>query len=876
MLMRLVLRILTSRISNKIVLPYLLLALCLAIAMIFVAVRLTTGALQDRMDNRLIESGQVTSDGLVAVEDQQIEQLRAMAFTEGVAEALSAGDRARLVALLRPHWANAGLATLIAFDSGGRALLSWQRAADARADTPPKETPHDDLPSWWIVQQVANERSDAFGDKFSIFRDDRLYTATPVRRDGRLVGGLMVATPLDALLERLQSRSQASVTTFYDGEGRAVATTQILVGEAVVPAIPLDVLSELAQRGNPEISHIQSVVSLNGRDYQFAYSPLRVRRSMNGFFSVALPRGFIVDTWASERLPLAVLAMLLIGAVLGVGVAISRRITRPLQDLVETARAVTGGELQRRTHTTSRDELGLLARSFNQMTERLLHLYETSRDLSTHNQVGAILAQARAAVQPLVGEASVLALLEDHDGWRIYVGDDAPDMLRALRNMRIEDDALVPVLAKHGERPTVLAAQARRLRVLRLPPSTAEVCYTALVVQGRLIGLLFLLHSQRGAFGPSVIEPLTAVTNMVATALHNTRLYLQVQQEGNRRRAILESIADGVLVCDVERNVVLMNPAAEALLQVHDWSRRRYHFNQLPLTPIVDTGALLAADGQIQARYEAHGTILRASSAVLSSAADALSGEVIVLHNISAEVALDQAKTDLIAMISHELRTPLTAIQSASDMLTKGIGGSLTPLQLELADTVRRQSQTMSALIEKAVIVAGVEAGTLELDISPVGLGIVVAAACNSLRDAAAAAGVELMVDVPSDLPLVMADARMLKVAVQQLIDNAIKYGAGAPVRVVAQRHGAGVALAVRDFGPGIDADELPHVFHRLKRGAGSLNAAPRGIGLGLALARELVERQGGKIGVQSQPQEGSLFSIYLPGAKEGTHALAA
>src|SRR3954463_9045880 len=118
MLMRLVLRILTSRISNKIVLPYLLLALCLAVAMVFVAVRLTTGALQDRMDNRLIESGQVTSDGLVAVEDEQIEQLRAMAFTEGVAEALSAGDRARLVALLRPHWANAGLATLIAFDSG--------------------------------------------------------------------------------------------------------------------------------------------------------------------------------------------------------------------------------------------------------------------------------------------------------------------------------------------------------------------------------------------------------------------------------------------------------------------------------------------------------------------------------------------------------------------------------------------------------------------------------------------------------------------------------------------------------------------------------------------------------------------------------------
>jgi signal transduction histidine kinase len=875
--MRLVLRILNSRISNKIVLPYLILALCLAIAMTFVAVRLTTGALQDRMDNRLIEAGQVTSDGLVAVEDQQIEQLRAMAFTEGVAEALDQGDRARLDTLLRPHWANLGLSTLIVFDTRGQQLLSWQRSSGARVDTPPAETSHDDLPSWWIVQQVAGGRSDKFGDKFSAFRDDRLYTAAPVRRDSQLVGGMLVATPVDALLERLQSRSQASVTTFYDGDGRAVATTQIVAGDALVPSVPAEVFGELARaRGEPGLTHIQSVVMLNGRDYQFAYSPLRVRRNMNGFFAVALPRSFIVDTWSTERLPLALLALLTIAAVVGVGVLVSRRITRPLRDLVDTARAVSGGELRRRSGLASHDELGLLARTFNQMTERLLHLYETSRDLSARTQVGAILAQARTAVQPLVGGASVLALLQDQDGWRVYIGDDANDKLRALRNMRVEDEAAILALAKRGERPNVVPADARRLRALRLPPGLGEVCYASLMVQGRLIGLLFLLHEQRDVFGESIKEPLAAVAGMVATSLHNTRLYMEVQQEGNRRRAILESIADGVLVCDAQRNVVLMNPAAEQLLQVHDWQRRRYHFNQLPLEPIVDTNALLAADGQIQARYEAHGQILRASNAVLASSAEALAGEVIVLHNISAEAALDQAKTDLIAMISHELRTPLTAIQGASDMLAKGIGGALTPLQFELADTARRQTQAMSALIDKAVMVASIESGSLELDISPTGLELVVGTACASMRDMATAAGVELQVDTPQDLPLVLADARMLKVALQQLLDNAIKYGGGAPVRVVARAHGAGVALAVRDYGPGIPAVDLPHLFGRMRRGAGSNNAAPRGMGLGLVITRELIERQGGKISVQSQMGEGSLFSIYLPGANDAAHALAA
>jgi signal transduction histidine kinase len=282
------------------------------------------------------------------------------------------------------------------------------------------------------------------------------------------------------------------------------------------------------------------------------------------------------------------------------------------------------------------------------------------------------------------------------------------------------------------------------------------------------------------------------------------------------------------------------------------------------------------ANGQIQARYEINGRVVRSSNAVLSTSAEALAGEVIVLHNITDEVALDQAKTNLIALISHELRTPLTAIQSASDMLRKGIGGQLSPLQTELADTALRQTRAMSALIDKAIMVANIEADSLEIDACPTSLHLVVQAALGELRDTAAAAEVQLKVDLPSDLPLVLVDTRMLKVALQQVIDNAIKYGDGAPVQIVARQHAGGVALAVRDHGPGIAAEDLPNLFRPLRRGAGSLNAAPRGMGLGLVIARELIERQGGRISVQSQPGQGSLFSVFLPGASDGVSALAA
>jgi signal transduction histidine kinase/HAMP domain-containing protein len=875
-LMRFILRLLTSRISNKIILPYLVLALGLAVALSFVAVRLTAGALQSRLDTRLIEAGQATSDGLVAVEDQQIAQLRAMVFTEGVAAALAAHDRARLAALLRPHWANAGLSDLVAFDATGQPLLHWQRVPGARADIPPQDLPIPALDSWWLVQQIVRQQHDAFGDKFSAFQAGHLFTVAPVHQDQRLAGGLMVGLPLDRLLERLQNSSQASVTTFYDAAGRAGATTQILAGNAGVPAIPTEVLAPLrADRDSLEPVHVQSVVALNGRDYQFAYSPLRVRRAMSGFFGVALPRAFIVDTWAQERVPLVLLALLVVAAVVGVGVVVSQHITRPLHDLVATARAVANGELRRRSGVTSRDELGVVADSFNQMTERLLHLYETSRTLSAYTDIGSILDQTSAAVAPLAPGATALALLQDHDGWRYYTGDGPGAILANLPPAPLQESVLVRDLFPDPNRPMVLPADAPPLRSLLLPPSIAEVCGLPLLVQGRQIGVLLLLHARPGAFPPAVMEPLSTITSMAATALHNARLYHEIQEEGNRRRVILESIADGVVVCDAERRVVLMNPAAEALLAVHDWAERRYHFAELPLTPLVDPNSMLAGDNPTQLRYEAGGRVLRARGAMLSAPAQALAGEVVVLHNITDEVALDRAKTNLIAMISHELRTPLTIIKGAADMLRKGIVGPLAPSQGELVDTTLRQTQVMNALIEKAIVVANIETGTLAFDLSPTDLCVVVEGIMRALHPAAEAAGVTFLNDLPADLPLVLGDSRMLKLALQEVLDNAIKYGGTGPVRIAAAPQGTGVMLAVCDAGPGIAAEDLPNLFRGLRRGAGNLNIGPHGLGLGLLIARELVERQGGSIQVDSHPGQGSRFAIVLPGVNDATHALA-
>lgn len=870
--MRLIARIFAARISTRIILPYLLLAVLLAAAVALVAARLTAGSLQDRLSNRLAEAGQATSDGLVAVEDRQIEELRTLAFTEGVADAAAAGDAARLAALLRPIWANAGLRALVVLDAGGAPLVRWARAPGAGPGEPPAPLDAAGLGESWLAGQILAGQRDAFGDKFSAFRDGRLWTAAPLRRDGELAGAVMVATPLDELLPWLQSRSQASITTFYDGRGVAVATTQILAGDAQVPAVPLTALRALlAARAQAEPGHIQDTAAINGRDYQVAYSPLRVRRAMDGFFAVALPRSFIVGAWEAQRAPIIALSVALLAAVVAVGALVARQITLPLAELVRTARAVAGGDLRRRSAVRSRDELGVLARAFDQMTGRLLHLYETSRSLGAQLQVGDILVQTGAAVERLVPGTLTLLALRERGGWRVCTGcfDDA--LLSQLHLGPIPDDPSLAALAAHAGGMSVAPGDARRLRALRLPAGYAEACYTGLSAQGETLGLLVLLHPQRGAFAGGLLEPLAAIAGMAAAALRNVRLYGEVEREGLRREAILSGIADAVVVCDAAGRVAMMNPAAEELLAVRDWQARRYSFAQLPLEPLGD--AALAPSAGRAARYSAGGRTLSASFAALPGDEG---GEVVVLRDISAAAALDQAKTNLIALISHELRTPLTAILSASDMLCKGIGGALPPLQRDLAETSLRQSQAMGVLIDKAVMVAGIELGTLELDVQPTGLRTVVEVAMGPLRGAAAAAGVELRVELDEGLPMVHADARMLSFALGQLLDNAIKYAGEGVVLIEGRAHGGGVALTVRDRGPGIAPERLAGLFERLRRDENALNEAQRGLGLGLALARELVARQGGALSVESAPGEGAAFTMLLRAARDDSPALAA
>jgi two-component system sensor histidine kinase KdpD len=216
----------------------------------------------------------------------------------------------------------------------------------------------------------------------------------------------------------------------------------------------------------------------------------------------------------------------------------------------------------------------------------------------------------------------------------------------------------------------------------------------------------------------------------------------------------------------------------------------------------------------------------------------------------------DELKTALLRSISHDLRTPLTSMIASGAAL-----GSTSPSaeeRAELSEAVVAEGERLSRLVENLIDMSRLEAGKAEPHREAVDLGEVLDAAREAI---AGPQVVRLALD--RDLPLVEADAAQLERAFANLLENAIRHGGGRPVLVKSRLIGGKITLRVVDQGPGIPESEWQRIFEPFQRGEG--NGAQGGTGLGLAIAKGFVEANGGEIGVESLPGQGSSFVVSMP-----------
>ena len=248
---------------------------------------------------------------------------------------------------------------------------------------------------------------------------------------------------------------------------------------------------------------------------------------------------------------------------------------------------------------------------------------------------------------------------------------------------------------------------------------------------------------------------------------------------------------------------------------------------------------------------------------------------------VSTRRAQDLARQQLefVATVSHELRTPLAVIRSAADNLADGVVHDEARIR-QYGDLVRREGVRLTDLVEQILEFAGLQSGQRTMTTRPVPIAPLLRDVAADAADAGRAAGVSIELAIDDNLPAAAGDEAALRRVFQNLIGNAVKYGADAGwVGVRARLTGLDIDISVSDRGIGIAAADQPRIFDPFYRAPGVVAAQIQGAGLGLSLVKRIVEAHGGRVVVKSAPGEGSTFTVSLPTLEgdvaEGTDAVS-
>jgi PAS domain S-box-containing protein len=557
-------------------------------------------------------------------------------------------------------------------------------------------------------------------------------------------------------------------------------------------------------------------------------------------------------------------------------------------------------ELEQRVEERTQE----LAQAMGELTEerdRVEMLYRIASQLSASLDLDHILNRAlRLGVEAVGAEQAFLLLSDLQSGQLICraawgTGDEASYVGSTLRFARGE--GLAGWVVQHHKAAIVSDTREdlRWVRPREGAPEHRSVLATPLAVSDVVLGALLLSHTQPDFFNEEHLRLVEAAATQVAIAINNAELYnlirdqaeqvgtmLKEQQiEATKSQAILEGVADGVMVADARGKVILFNAAAERILdlpreqalgrmtdemlglygsQAQDWMEAVAGWVHHPET--------FKAEEYLAARLGIGSRIVSVHLApVLMS--DEFLGTVSVFRDVTVEVEAERAKTEFVSTVSHELRTPMTSIKGYADLLLMGAAGNLTNQQSDFLAIIKSNTDRLTMLVNDLLDISRIESGRLALSLKEMQVSGVIIQVVRAMQARVAEKRLALRSDVPPELPSVLADSDRVIQILTNLVANAYQYTLpGGEIVVTARPCGEEVHISVHDTGIGIAPEDQDKIFVRFFRADDPLVQEMPGTGLGLAIVRSLVEMQGGRIWVESQLGAGSTFTFTLPTAR--------
>ncbi len=419
----------------------------------------------------------------------------------------------------------------------------------------------------------------------------------------------------------------------------------------------------------------------------------------------------------------------------------------------------------------------------------------------------------------------------------------------------------------------------------------------ALVLAGTVLGLIFII-----IIGPSIVKPISNLTRSVkeiqqgnldllvktgsgdeigqlAAAFNEMTSSLRTFRRTNRARLIrtqkatlsaLNSLSDAVIICNLEGDIELSNETAQLLFALKAETKIQSVENEKigelferarrEMRPI----RLKTYDSAIQVFKDGEEHFFLPESVPILDEERRLIGVTLILSDVTRLRKLDEVKSGLISIVSHELKTPLTSIRLATHVLLTEKLGALSPKQTELVMAAKEDSDRLYRIIENLLDISCLESGRSTVELVPVSTEQVLINVMEEMRPAFVDRGVSLVLDLPGDIPQVLADRMRLEIVFTNLLSNGLKFTPpGGNVKISARLEKETVLFAVEDTGSGIPEEYLPHIFEKFFRVPGRGDQQSN-TGLGLAIVKEIIEAHGGKVEVASQPGKGTRFTFAL------------
>ena len=498
------------------------------------------------------------------------------------------------------------------------------------------------------------------------------------------------------------------------------------------------------------------------------------------------------------------------------------------------------------------------------------YLLEISRALTQELDLEKLLARIlRIAIEMLAGQAGIIALKEQ-EGWRVAAAHGiAPAFLSYL----------TPLLAEENVRELDVTELNRMLKSLAYTAKQGMLNGTALplATHGQVIGAIFIFRIYPDLFTPNDRVLLQSFADQAAIAVFNAQLYGQVSYEKQRLDALLDSAADGILILNADLTIERANDAFERLYGLtHDQLVNRHHDEVIrwandpqgapldesiahgwPLTP----NATLYVEGDLE-RDLPPPLPVGVTYAPLLSAEGKLRNVIVSVRDITHFRTADEIKATFISIVSHELRTPVTLIKGYASTLRRDDAKWDKPTISDSLAVIEEEADRLSKMIDDLLDASRLQAGGLSLSRADVSLANLSNRIAERFAEQSKKHSIET--DFPEKFPIVLADETRIEQVVTNLVSNALKYAARGTIKISGSVRPEQVIICVSDEGPGIEARDLPHIFDRFYRSTKAVKQT-KGAGLGLYLARAIVEAHGGRIWADPKPDSGARICFSLP-----------